>query len=168
MWPTATAVERPNEGNVRMLRAGVIAEEITEEEAAAILGKSPFEAQGKVRAWPTPTKQDGENCAGPSQWNRNSDPLNVAVLRGGTKTPLSFPTPSSNNGTGGATGLAGGAGNRKKLYKMFGEEEGKKLGCQSLNPSWVEWLMGWPVGWTDSRPLATVRFQRWQRQHGIS
>jgi hypothetical protein len=32
---------------------------------------------------------------------------------------------------------------------MLGEEEGKKLGCQSLNPQWVELLMGYPVGWTD-------------------
>jgi hypothetical protein len=24
-----------------------------------------------------------------------------------------------------------------------------------LNPTWVEWLMGWPLGWTDLKPLAT-------------
>jgi hypothetical protein len=23
----------------------------------------------------------------------------------------------------------------------------------SLNPTWVEWLMGWPLGWTDLKPL---------------
>jgi len=22
-----------------------------------------------------------------------------------------------------------------------------------LNPDWVEWLMGWPIGWTDLKPL---------------
>jgi hypothetical protein len=27
----------------------------------------------------------------------------------------------------------------------------------SLNPTWVEWLMGWPLGWTDLKPLATAR-----------
>ena len=27
----------------------------------------------------------------------------------------------------------------------------------ALNPPWVEWLMGWPIGWTDLRPLATDR-----------
>ena len=36
----------------------------------------------------------------------------------------------------------------------------------SLNPEWVEWLQGWPIGWTDLRPLATDRFQEWQRLHG--
>jgi len=27
-----------------------------------------------------------------------------------------------------------------------------------LNPTWVEWLMGWPLGWTDLKPLATDKF----------
>tara|TARA_R100000808_G_C2113581_1_gene126927 strand:- start:348 stop:764 length:417 start_codon:yes stop_codon:yes gene_type:complete len=36
----------------------------------------------------------------------------------------------------------------------------------SLNPTWVEWLMGWPIGWTDSRPLATDRFPQWLLSHG--
>lgn len=31
----------------------------------------------------------------------------------------------------------------------------------SLNPDWVEWLMGWPIGWTGLRPLATGRFLTW-------
>lgn len=28
-----------------------------------------------------------------------------------------------------------------------------------------EWMMGLPIGWTALEPLATHRFQRWQRQH---
>jgi len=35
-----------------------------------------------------------------------------------------------------------------------------------LNPDWVEWLMGWPIGWTDLKPLATDKFREWQQQHG--
>lgn len=38
----------------------------------------------------------------------------------------------------------------------------------SLNPEWVEWLMGWPIGWSDLKPLATDRFQRWSAAHGRS
>lgn len=36
------------------------------------------------------------------------------------------------------------------------------------NPTWVEWLMGWPEEWTklESRPLATDKFQWWLRSHG--
>jgi len=36
-----------------------------------------------------------------------------------------------------------------------------------LNPQWVEWIMGWPLGWTDLKPLAMDKFQQWQRQHGV-
>ena len=56
MWPTPCANDRPNEGNVRLLRAKVESGEMAEAEAEAMLhGKSPFSAQGKVPAkWPTP------------------------------------------------------------------------------------------------------------------
>jgi hypothetical protein len=43
-----------------------------------------------------------------------------------------------------------------------GEETG------ALNPTWVEWLMGWPLGWTDLKPLETDKFQAWLQQHGES
>ena len=35
-----------------------------------------------------------------------------------------------------------------------------------LNPVWVEWLMGWPLGWTDLKPLEMDKFQSWLQQHG--
>jgi hypothetical protein len=35
-----------------------------------------------------------------------------------------------------------------------------------LNPTWVEWLMGWPLGWTDLKPLETDKFQKWLDAHG--
>jgi hypothetical protein len=35
----------------------------------------------------------------------------------------------------------------------------------ALNPPWVEWLMAWPLGWTDLKPLAMDKFQSWQQQH---
>jgi site-specific DNA-cytosine methylase len=38
----------------------------------------------------------------------------------------------------------------------------------SLNPTWVEWLMGWPLGWTDLKPLETDKSQRWPHSHGMS
>jgi len=35
-----------------------------------------------------------------------------------------------------------------------------------LNPQFVEWLMGWPIGWTELQPLETGRFREWLQQHG--
>lgn len=34
-----------------------------------------------------------------------------------------------------------------------------------LNPDWVEWLMGWPIGWTDLKPLEMDKYQQWYKQH---
>lgn len=34
------------------------------------------------------------------------------------------------------------------------------------DPKNHEWLMGWPIGWTDCALLETDKFQRWQQQHG--
>ena len=36
-----------------------------------------------------------------------------------------------------------------------------------LNPDWVEWLMGWPIGWTDLKPLGMDKFQQWLHLHGV-
>jgi hypothetical protein len=37
-----------------------------------------------------------------------------------------------------------------------------------MNPDWIEWLMGWPISWTESAALATDKFQQWLRSHGKS
>jgi hypothetical protein len=38
----------------------------------------------------------------------------------------------------------------------------------SLNPTWVEWLMGWPLAWTDLKPLEMDKFRQWRLSHGKS
>jgi len=35
-----------------------------------------------------------------------------------------------------------------------------------MNPAWVEWLMGWPLGWTDLQPLEMAKFRQWCALHG--
>jgi len=37
-----------------------------------------------------------------------------------------------------------------------------------LNPTWVEWLMGWPLGWTDLKPLEMDKFHCVPQPHGES
>jgi hypothetical protein len=44
---------------------------------------------------------------------------------------------------------------------------GEKVGGK-LNPMWVEWLMGWPLGWTDLKPLEMDKSLYAQQQHGES
>ena len=72
-----------------------------------------------VQMWPMPTTQDGKNAAGPSQWNRNSWPLNVAAVAGqaGPQSP--------------------------EDCNMLGKSRAR------LNPRWVAQLMGFPADWLD-------------------
>jgi hypothetical protein len=49
------------------------------------------------------------------------------------------------------------------LALMVGAATGGKL-----NPTWVEWLMGWPIGWTDLKPLEMGKFHYVRQQHGKS
>ena len=110
-WPTPTAVMRPMEGNVRMYRALIEAGYMTEVEALAILGKSPWESQGKIpERWPTPTVSDA--------WTHG---LKSSQQTEGSRHSLNLPS------------AVGG----------------------KLNPTWVEWLMGFPPGWTDLEDSAT-------------
>ena len=51
------------------------------------------------------------------------------------------------------------------VWRMNGGNENPEMPPARLNPNWCEWLMGWPIGWTDLRPLGTDRFLSWLRQH---
>jgi hypothetical protein len=55
--------------------------------------------------------------------------------------------------------------------KGFRERHGEKKNLADFlggvpNPEFSEWLMGWPIGWTDLKPLEMDKFQSWQQQHG--
>lgn len=105
--------------------------------------------------WPTITVHGNHNQPGSSKtagWG-----LSSAVKL--------WPTPTAMNSSGGAALCKwGGAGARKKMRTMVTPEEMNG----PLNPEWVEWLMGWPTGWTGLKPLEMDRFHEWQRQHSTS
>lgn len=73
-----------------------------------------------------------------------------------TVIPLSLPTPTKNDAKN--TGSPGRM--RRHSIPLDGQARGP------LNPEWVEWLMGWPLGWTDLKPLGMDKFQQWLHSHG--
>jgi len=50
-----------------------------------------------------------------------------------------------------------------RLPEQLARNEGNS---GELNPPFAEWLMGWPIEWTESQPLETARFQQWLDSHG--
>jgi len=54
---------------------------------------------------------------------------------------------------------------KSNLGEVVNQMEGMTITGQ-LNPTWVEWLMGWPLGWTDLKPLGMDKFQQWLGSHG--
>ncbi len=69
------------------------------------------------------------------------------------------------SGLGEAVAMADGR--TSIIFPYFGEvDRGRHVKDGGrLNPEWVEWLMGWPVGWTGSGSLGTGKFQSWLRSH---
>lgn len=103
--------------------------------------------------WPTPVASDTGSRLKP--YAQGGTPLSLAVKL--------WPTPTAMTRTGGAALCKwGGSRSREKLRTMVSSEELNG----PLNPQWVEWLMGWPIGWTDLQPLATDKYREWLQQHG--
>ena len=98
--------------------------------------------------WQTPTADDAANRE-KGKWNSRGEPKLSAEV-------LMWPTP-----------VADDTGHRTGKYKQGGTALSMATGGK-LNPPWVEWLMGWPIGWTDCEPLETGRCQQWLRSHGLS
>ena len=100
--------------------------------------------------WPTPTVTENHNRKGASK--TSGDGLATAVK--------SWPTPTCHDrkGESGAKRGKGAVGGPCLTMVVGG----------TLNPMWVEWLMGWPVGWTDCDALEMDRFQQWLHLHGAS
>jgi hypothetical protein len=148
-WPTPTAVTRPMEGNVRLYRAKIAAGEMTEQEAEAILGKSVWEAQGKIKAiWPTPTTQEFEHPG--ANWtskHRRIAPSGVTHGMNLADAVQKWPTPTADE--------AKNAYSTTSTFKNLRTLVGASPQTGKLNPTWVEWLMGFPTGWTDLKDSET-------------
>lgn len=114
----------------------------TREQRGAHQGDDLATAVAKKEKWPTPTTRDWKDGSAESCKNV---PVNGLLGRAVHK----WPTPAAFDAKRGpqteermAKGLGG-----PNLISVVVAEEGKRGG--QLNPMWVEWLMGFPLGWTN-------------------
>jgi hypothetical protein len=112
-----------------------------------------------VKMWPTPDAQ---------AMNLNADPVkhmerlarlkekhnngNGAGLTLGVAVKM-WPTPTAQDAKNN-----GAPSQMERNTKPLNAEVGG-----SLNPTWVEWLMGWPLGWTSTEPMPQETWSAWQR-----
>lgn len=93
-----------------------------------------------AKNWPTPRASDGEK-GGPNQRGSKGDfNLPAAVHH--------WPTPNATDWKGPSTRSPG------KERPLCDDDLPTRAGGQ-LNPNWVEWLMGYPLGWTVLEDWAT-------------
>jgi len=98
---------------------------------------------GAARLWPTPTASDSEG--GP----RQQDGKRGRALK--DLPQQMWPTPSARDHKGGYQGgrVRNGKISKDTLDVAVQHTDNQSQSAGQLNPTWVEWLMGLPLGWTD-------------------
>jgi len=144
-WPTPTT---------SMVTMGDVAQ-------AQFAGSDPRRPKYQdAKMWPTPCARDYKDTGRNLNWESLSK-------KGKLAGAVMFPTPSANDNRD--RGNLGTPAIQRRIAKgkqiMLSMSVSKESGA--LNPNWVEWLMGWPIGHTDCAASATARFQSWLRSHGI-
>ena len=103
--------------------------------------------------WPTPRSCSAmaATITPESAWNEKRNP-NLETIVG----QRMFPTPTAHNAK-----ECNAPSEQNRNTPTLATHAGGKL-----NPMWVEWLMGWPLGWTDLKPLVMDKSHYAPPQHG--
>lgn len=143
-------------------------------------------ASGYLHMIPTPTA-----CNAPNKGSHSREPKSLMdVATTGWMPRMMWPTATTKGLDGGSNsrhaarsrgmwptprtkGMCGGTGSFQKMKDLetkgiITPDERKQMTAGSggqLNPTWVEWLMGWPLEWTALKPLATGKYRLWQQLH---
>jgi hypothetical protein len=102
-----------------------------------------------MQNWPTPNAWDGKRDPRSEENLKNKKhQINLITAVKQAERDKLLPTPNARDWKDGKT-----AGNRKSPgLGVVAHQLDTEIGGQ-LNPTWVEWLMGWPLGWSELKPL---------------
>lgn len=150
LWPTIRSTDadrggrgdliqaiRGNENSHYRLWQTPVADDAVDRAHGKLNSRGEMKLSAQVKRWPTPH--------GFSKDGKSNGPSGNELGRAVNQTL--WPTPTAVTNTGGAA--------------ITPEELNG-----SLNPTWVEWLMGWPTGWSDCVRLGMDKFLAWQQWHG--
>lgn len=110
--------------------------------------------QESRRMWPTPVA-DGDRRTNYAQGGTS---LGYAVRM--------WPTPCASEARQGFQNRQNGKKGSQESLSTVVQGAPASVAGGALNPTWVEWLMGWPLGWTDCAASATDKYRQWRRSHG--
>ena len=161
LWPTPQAQDCKQHGNREHSKAFMLIQAVkmfpTPYGLSANQGQGDGEFGKAIRNWQTPSVSDAK--AGSKKdwldWQERGKTVHCR-LRNQVRM---WPTMTAQDASG----------HRGTYPKTKTHNPGTTLPTAiggQLNPTWVEWLMGWPLGWTDLKPLGMDKFRRWWRQFG--
>jgi len=126
-----------------------------------------------IQMWPTPIASRGGSWRGDGQVSmiaRNVETYEEYwLLTQGTskkKREKYWPTPQASDNRDRDNMSNPSVQRRVDIGKQVMLSQSVDPNSGQLNPTWVEWLMGWPLGWTDLKPLETDKSHFVQQQHG--
>ncbi len=123
-------------------------------------GLSPTSGDGlatAVKMWQTPVADDAVDRVRGKVNSRGEPKLSAQVKI--------FPTPTACMSKGSSPASLTRKSGRSRVNDRLDHNVMASHGG-SLNPTWVEWLMGWPLGWTDCAASAMDKCRQWRRSHG--
>ncbi len=119
-------------------------------------GQSRASLSHVVKMFPTPKAYDAMKVDCQSERRRNAPSLVSAVVM--------YPTPQASDAdkwSNQSLVERMQKGQQVRLPTAVSPEGGNG---SKLNPTWVEWLMGWVPGWTSLEPLPIDEFRRWENE----
>ena len=148
VWPTPNSSSGLRGGsNVEAARARLLEQGHDPEEVEAMLAK-PSDM------WPTPLASDWKG-ANLKEGATSASATGLASAAN-KRDRAQFQTPTASDAK--AAGIDGFSPLGRQL-----DAAPKKAGL--LNPEWVAWLMGWPVGWTSPDPMPEGGLDSWTNQN---
>lgn len=115
-------------------------------------------AESAYGLWATPAKSDTGSARNPAnfEWRgtcfyrRNGSKVQTNLSEQVKNIPRDFwPTPQKSDNRDRGNLSSPSVQRRKRIGKQLGLSQVVSDQSGALNPTWVEWLMGFPCGWTD-------------------
>jgi hypothetical protein len=110
--------------------------------------------------WHTPTASDAD---GKPRWDHRASPgyvRKIPVPNLMAQVMERWPTPHAEDNRDRGNLLTPAIRRRKAKGKQLMLSMVVSEVSGALNPTWVEWLMGFPLGWTDCEHLATRSYRK--------